>query len=107
MRIQQPILVIILKASTSIVILAVRTFTEKFFRPTSRFLQAAFQCLLLLILIVDPFFALFTRLCLSNPKSTHLMGKVLLGVGISETDGSNNSTASYAWVFPYWEFFHF
>ena len=96
MRTQQPILVIILKASTSIVCSAVRTLTEKLRRQTNRFLQAAFRCLLLFILIVDPFFALFTRLCLSNPKAAHLMGKVLLGAESSETDGSNNSTASSA-----------
>ena len=107
MRTQQPILVIILKASTSIVCSAVRMLTEKFRRQTSRYLEAAFRCLLSLILIVDPFFALFTRLCLSNPKSAHQMGKALLGVGSSDTDGSNNSRASSASVFPYWKFFHF
>ena len=83
MRIQQSIFVIIFKASTLIVRSAVRTFTDKFRRPINRFLQVALY-FLLLILIVDSYFALFMRLCLSGQECAPLMGKILLGVGSSE-----------------------
>ena len=85
MKIQQSTFVIILKASTSIVRSAVRAFTEKFRRPTNRLLKVTLY-FLLLILIVDSYFGLFMRLCLS----AHLMGKILLGVGISEIGMSTN-----------------
>ena len=49
---------LILKVSTSIVSSAVRAFTEKFRRRTNRFLQVALY-FLLLILIVESYFALF------------------------------------------------
>ena len=55
---------IILKASTLIVCSAVPAFTDKFCRPINRYLQVALY-LLLLILIVDSYFALFMRLYLS------------------------------------------
>ena len=35
-------------------------------------------------MIVDSYFALFMRLCLSGQECAHLMGKILLGVGSSE-----------------------
>ena len=89
MRIQQSIFVIILKASTLIACSAVRAFTDKFHRPINRFLQAALY-FLLLILIVDSYFPLFMRLCLSGQDCAHLMGKILLGVGSSEIGMSTN-----------------
>ena len=89
MIIQQSIFVIILKASTSIVCLAVRVNTEKFCQPAIRFLKVSLF-LLLLILIIDSYFALFVRLCLSARECAHLMGKTLLGVGISEIGMSTN-----------------
>ena len=89
MRIQQSIFVIILKASASIVRSAVLTFTEKFRRPTNRFLQVALH-FLLHILKVDSYFGLLIRLCLSAQECAHLMGKILLGVGSSEIGMSTN-----------------
>ena len=80
MRIQQSIFVL---RST------VREFSDKFRRPINRILQVALY-FLLLILIVDSHFALFMRLCLSGQECTHLMGKILLGVGSSETGMSTN-----------------
>ena len=82
MRLQQSIFVVTLKASTSIVRSAVRVFTEKFRRPTNRFLQVAQY--FLLTLIVDSYFALFMRLCFSAQECAHLMGKILPGVGSNE-----------------------
>ena len=84
MRIQQSIFGIILKASTLIVRSAVRTFTDMFRRLINRFLQVVLY-FLLLIFIVDSYFALFMRLCLSGQECAHMMGKILLGVGTSET----------------------
>ena len=116
MRIQLSIFVIILKASTSIVRSVVsfvlrslrvetspafygvdcliafyieRSFTEKFRRPTNRFLQGALY-LLLLILIVDSYFLLFIGLCLSAQKCARLIEKILLGFGSSDTGMSSN-----------------
>ena len=89
MRIQQSVFVINLKASTSVVRSAARAFTEKFRRSINRFLQVAL-CFSLLILIVDSYFALFMRLCLSAQECAHLMGKMLLGVGSSEIGTSSN-----------------
>ena len=88
---QQSIFVIILKASTLIVRSAVRAFTDKFRQPINRFLKVA-QYFLLLILIVDSYFALFMRLYLSAQESAHLMGKILVGVGSSEIGMSTNIT---------------
>ena len=82
MRIHQSIFVIISKAPTLIVRAAVRVFTDKFRRPINKFLQVALY-FLLLILIVDSYFALFMRLCRSGQECAHLMGKILLGVGFS------------------------
>ena len=64
MKIQHSLFVIILKASTSVFRSVIQTFTEKFCRLTNRFLQVGLY-FLLLILIVDSYFALFMRLCLS------------------------------------------
>ena len=89
MRIQPSIFVINLKTSTLIVHSAVRAFTDKFRRPINRFLQVALY-FLLLILIIDSYFALFMRLCLSGQECAHLMGKILLGVGSSEIGRSTN-----------------
>ena len=89
MRNQQSIFVIILKASTSIVHSAVRALTEKFRGQTNRFLLVALY-LLLLILIVDSYFELLVRLCLTAQKCAHLMGEVLLVVGGSEVGMSTN-----------------
>ena len=88
-RIQQSIFVIILKASTLIVCSDVRAFTDKFRRPINRFLQVALY-FLLGILIVDSYFALFMRLCLSGQDCAHLMEKILLGFGSSEIGMSTN-----------------
>ena len=76
MRIQQSIFVIILKVSTLIVRSAVLAFTDKFRRPINRLLQVALY-FLLLVLIVDSYFALFMRLFLSGQECTHLMGKIM------------------------------
>ena len=89
MRIQQSIFIIIFKASILIVRSAARSFTDMFRRPINRFLQAALH-FLVLILIVDSYFALFMRLCLSGQECAHLMGKNLLGVGSSEIGMSTN-----------------
>ena len=89
MRIQQSIFAIILKASTAVVHSTVRAFTEKFRRPSNRFLQVALY-FVLLILIVDSYFASFLRLFLSAQECTHLLGKILLGVGNSEIGMSSN-----------------
>ena len=89
MGIQQSIFVIFLKASTSIVRSAVRVFSEKFRRPTNIFLQVVLY-FLLLILIVDSYFVLFMRLCLSVQECAHLMGKIMIGVGSSEIGMSTN-----------------
>ena len=89
MRIQESIFVITLKASTLIVRSAVQAFTDTFRRPINKFVQVALY-FLLLILIVDSYFALFLRLCLSGQECAHLMGKILLGVGSSEIGMSNN-----------------
>ena len=97
MRIQQfsnsAIFVIILKASTLIVLSVVRAFTDKFCRPINRFLQVVLY-FLLIILIVDSCFALFMRLCLSAQECAHLMGKILLDVGSSEIEMSPNVVQS-------------
>ena len=50
MRIQQFIFAIILKAFTLIVRSEVRAFTEKFRRPTNRFLQVTLYFLLLVLI---------------------------------------------------------
>ena len=89
MRIQQSIFVIILKASTLIVRSEVRAFTDKFRRPINRVLQVTLY-FLLGILIVDSYFALFVRLCLSGQECAHLMGKILFVVGSSEIGMSTN-----------------
>ena len=68
---------------------AVQAFTDKFRRPINRFLQVP-PYFLLLILIVDSYFALFMRLYLSGQECAHLMGKILLGVGTSEIEISSN-----------------
>ena len=87
MRIQQSIFEIILKASSSIVRLAIGVFTEKFLRPTNRFLQVALY-LLLLILIVDSYFhyllvltSWYSRMCSHDGKND---------IGSSETGISTN-----------------
>ena len=41
-------------------------------------------------MILDSYFALFMRLCLSGQECAHLLGKILLGVGSSETGISTN-----------------
>ena len=41
-------------------------------------------------MIVDPYFALFIRLCLGAQECAHLMGKILTGVGRSEIGMSTN-----------------
>ena len=89
MIIKQSILVITLKASTTIVRSAVRAFTKKFRRPTNRFLQVSLY-LLLLILIVDSYFPLFMILCVSPQKCARLIGKPLVGVGSSDIGMSTN-----------------
>ena len=89
MRIQQSIFVIIFKASTLIVRLEVRAFTDKFRRQINRFLQDSLY-FLFLIWIVDSYFALFMRLCVSGQECAHLMGKILLGVGSGEIGMSIN-----------------
>ena len=89
MRIQESIFVIIVKASTLIIHSAVRVFTDKFRRPINRFFQVSLY-FLLLILVVDLYFVLFMRLCLSAQECAHLMGKILLGVGSSEIGMSTN-----------------
>ena len=63
MRIHQSIFLIIAKASTLIIRLAVRAFSDKFCRPVNRFFQVALY-FLLLILTFDSYFALFTAWCL-------------------------------------------
>ena len=83
MRIQRFIFVITVKASNLVICSAVRAFTNKLRRSTSRFFQVAL-CFLLLILIVDLYFVLFMRLCFSVQGCAHLMGKILLDVGSSE-----------------------
>ena len=60
-----------------------------FRRPTNRFSQVALY-FLLFILIVDSYFALFMRLCLSAQECAHLMVKILLGLGSSEIGMSTN-----------------
>ena len=83
MRIQRFIFVITVRASTLVIRSAVQAFTDKFFRSTNRFFQVAL-CFLLLILTVDSYFVLFTRLCFSAQECANLMGKILLDVGSSE-----------------------
>ena len=83
MRIQRFIFVISVKASTLVIRSAFQVFTDKFRRSTNRFFQVAL-CFLLLILTVDSYFVLFTRLCFSAQECANLMGKILLDVGSSE-----------------------
>ena len=83
MRIQRFIFVITVKASTLVICSAVQAFTATFRRSTNRFFQVAL-CFLLLILTVDSYFVLFTRLCFSAQECANLMGKILLDVGSSE-----------------------
>ena len=94
----------------SIVHSEVRAFTEKFPRPTIRFLQVALY-FLLLILITDSCFALCMRLYFSAPECAHLMWKILLGVGSSEMGMSTNIVPITLQLpvivfFPSWESFH-
>ena len=83
MRIQRFIFVITVRASALVIRSAVQAFTNKFRRSTNRFFQVAL-CFLLLILTVDSYFVLFTRLCFSAQECANLMGKILLDVGSSE-----------------------
>ena len=83
MRIQRFIFVITVRASALAIRSAVQAFTNKFCRSTNRFFQVAL-CFLLLILTVDSYFVLFTRLCFSAQECANLMGKILLDVGSSE-----------------------
>ena len=83
MRIQLCIFVITVKASNLVIRSAVQAFTDKFRQSTNRFFQVAL-CFLLLILTVDSYFVLFTRLCFSAQECANLMGKILLDVGSSE-----------------------
>ena len=83
MRIQLFIFVITVKASNLVIRSAVQAFTDKFRQSTNRFFQVAL-CFLLLILTVDSYFVLFTRLCFSAQECANLMGKILLDVGSSE-----------------------
>ena len=89
MRIQLSILVIIVKASTLIIRLAVLAFTDTFRRPINRFLRFTLY-FPLLILTVDSYLALFMRLCFSAQECAQLMGKILLGVGRREIGMSTN-----------------
>ena len=79
----------VLKASTLIVRSAIRAFTEKLRRPNNIFLQVALY-LLLVILIVDSYFALFMGLFFSAQKCAHLTGKNLIGIGNREIRTSAN-----------------
>ena len=88
-RIQQSIFAGILKAYASTFRSTVRMFTEKFRRPNNKFLQVSLYFLLLL-LIVDSYFTLFMRLCLSAQECAHLMEKIVFGVGSSEIGISIN-----------------
>ena len=90
MKIQQSIFLIILEASTSIVCSAVWALTEKFRRPTNRLLQVALY-FLLLISIVDSYYALFMRIFLGAQECAYLMGKILLGIDSSEIGMSTNT----------------
>ena len=83
MRVQRFIFVITVKASNLVIRSAVQAFTNKLRRSTNRFFQVAL-CFLLLILTVDSYFVLFTRLCFSAQECANLMGKILLDVGSSE-----------------------
>ena len=83
MRIQRFIFVITVRASTLVICSTVQAFTATFRRSTNRFFQVAL-CFLLLILTVDSYFVLFTRLCFSAQECANLMGKILLDVGSSE-----------------------
>ena len=83
MRIQRFIFVITVRASALVIRSAVQAFTNKFRQSTNRFFQVAL-CFLLLILTVDSYFVLFTRLCFSAQECANLMGKILLDVGSSE-----------------------
>ena len=83
MRIQRFIFVISVKASTMVIRSAFQVFTDKFRRSTNRFFQISL-CSLLLILTVDSYFVLFTRLCFTAQECANLMGKILLDVGSSE-----------------------
>ena len=84
MRIQRFIFVITVKGSTLVIRSPVQAFTDKFRRSANRFFQVA-QCFLLFILKVDSYFVLFMRLCFSAQKCAHLIGKIPLDVGSSET----------------------
>ena len=89
MRIQRSIFAIIVKTSTLIIRSAVRVLTDKCRRPINRFFQVALY-FLLLILTVDLYFVLFMGLYLSAQECTHLIGKILLGVGRSKIGMSTN-----------------
>ena len=89
MRIQRSIFAIIVKTSTLIIRSAVRVLTDKCRRPINRFFQVALY-FLLLILTVDLYFVLFMGLYLSAQECTHLIGKILLGVGCSKIGMSTN-----------------
>ena len=66
---------------------AVWVFPYKFRQPINRYLQAALYFLLLILIHI---FQYFLRLCLSSQECTHLMGKIVLGVGSSEIGFSTN-----------------
>ena len=109
MRIQQSVLIIIVKASTLIIRSAVRAFTDTFRRPINRFLQFTLY-FSLLILSVDSYFALFRRLCFSARECAHLMGKISLGLVVVKLEclviSFNNSITSSIWFFLHWESLH-
>ena len=109
MRIQRSIFVITVKASTLVIRLAVRAFTDKFRRSINRFFQVALY-FLLLVLTVDSYFVLFMRVCFSAQEIAHLIGKFLLGVGSNEIGISTNIvpiTLQLALIgFFHWESFH-
>ena len=112
MRIQRFIFAITVKASNLVLRSAFRAFTDlfKFCRSINWFLQVALY-FLLFILTVDSYFVLFMRLCPSAQECHHLMEKILLGVGNSETGMSTNIvpiTLQLALIgfFPHWESFH-
>ena len=90
MRIQRCIFVITVKAPTLVIRSAVRAFPDKFRQSINIFFHVALY-FLLLILIVNSYFVLFMRLCLSAQKHAHLMRKILLGVGSSEIGISTNN----------------
>ena len=88
MRIQEFIFVLILKASILIICSTVRAFTEKFRRPTNRCLQVALY-FLLVVLVVDSYFALFMKLCLSAQEYAHLRQKFFLVLVVAKLECLN------------------